>query len=244
MKQKNKIWYYPFIMIGVVFLFTNSCKKSNNADNTPLVKGTDSVTDNEGNVYKTVKIGTQWWMAENLKATKYRNGENIPQLTNISDWHSTNKGAYCNYDNDSTMGKTYGKLYNWYAVDDARALCPIGWHVPSDTEYTILTNYLGGDLLAGGKMKETGTMHWLVPNTDATNESGFSALPGGWRDCYGYFGLMNEQAYFWTGTAPHFLTAFHLVLFYNSAGVDRANELNSNFGFSIRCIKDERPMER
>ncbi len=127
-----------------------------------------TVSDIEGNTYKTIKIGTQTWMAENLKTTKYKDGSEIPNITNNGD-----------YDNNPANSETYGRLYNWYTVDDDKGVCPEGWHVPDDAEYTVLTDYLGGESVAGGKMKETGTEHWNSPNTGATNESGFTGLPRG-----------------------------------------------------------------
>jgi len=145
------------------------------------LSSTGTMTDIDGNVYETVTIGTQVWMAENLKVTHYRNGNTI---LHIIDWFSwfTLTGAYCEYDNDVNNVAVYGRLYNWYAVNDSRYIAPVGWHVPSDAEWLTLVDYLGGDTVADGKMKEIGTTHWVSPNTGATNESGFSALPGGYRD--------------------------------------------------------------
>lgn len=138
-----------------------------------------TVTDYDGNVYQTVLIGDQCWMMENLKVTHYRNGDPIPHVTDGVTWGNLTSGAYCNYNNDEGNVATYGRLYNWYAVDDSRNIAPAGWHVPSDAEWQTLVDYLGGDAVAGGKMKEAGTTHWASPNTGATNESGFTALPGG-----------------------------------------------------------------
>ena len=151
---------------------------------------TGTVTDIDGNTYQTVKIGDQWWMAENLKVTCYRNGDAIPNITDGTTWASLSTGAYCEYNNDINNVATYGRLYNWYAVTDSRNIAPAGWHVPSDAEWKQLEMYLGmsqseADATGwrgtdeGGKLKEVGTMHWNSPNTGATNESGFTALPGG-----------------------------------------------------------------
>jgi uncharacterized protein (TIGR02145 family) len=140
---------------------------------------TNTVTDIDGNIYHTVTIGTQVWMVENLKTTKYRNGDPIPNVTGNA-WAALTTGAYCWYNNDAATYKaTYGALYNWYAVADSRNIAPTGWHVPTDAEWTTLTTFLGGESVAGGKLKETGTNHWTSPNTGATNETGFTALPGG-----------------------------------------------------------------
>jgi len=142
---------------------------------------TGSVTDIDGNVYQTVKIGNQWWMMENLKVTSYRNGEAIPNVTDTTEWYNLTTGAYCYYDNDAYNTTIYGRLYNWYSINDSRSIAPTGWHVPTDEEWTTVINYLGGESVAGGKLKENGTTHWTSPNNGATNESGFSALPGGYR---------------------------------------------------------------
>ena len=135
---------------------------------------TGTVTDADGNTYRTIKIGNQWWMAENLRTTRYRNGDPIPTVTDNFTWGHLLTGACCSYDNDSSMVFTYGRLYNWHAVSDGRGLAPLGWHVPSDADWGTLVEYLGGSAVAGGKMKEAGTAHWLSPNTGATNESAFS----------------------------------------------------------------------
>jgi len=135
------------------------------------------VKDIEGNTYKTIKIGTQVWMAENLRVTKLNDGKAIQQITSIGSWPYDSTRCYCWYNNEIKYKNTYGALYNWHILDTGN-ICPEGWHVPKDTEWTILTDFLGGDVVAGGKMKEADTTHWLNPNIDATNESGFTALPG------------------------------------------------------------------
>ena len=136
-----------------------------------------SMTDQQGNVYKTIVIGTQEWMAENLKTTVYRNGNAIDNIIDNTQWIGLTTGAWASYNNDSQYDCPYGKLYNWFAVADPRHVCPTGWHEPTDAEWTTLTDYLGGEEVAGGKMKSAGTQYWIGPNTDATNESGFSGLP-------------------------------------------------------------------
>jgi len=146
---------------------------------TPTPTPTAPVTDIDGNEYATIQIGTQVWMAENLRTTKYCNGDPIPNVTDSLQWVNLATGAWAHNNNYSQYENLYGKLYNWYAVDDSRNICPCNWHVPTDAEWTTLIDYLGGEGVAGGKMKSTGTQYWLSPNTDATNESGFSGLPGG-----------------------------------------------------------------
>ena len=142
------------------------------------------------------KIGDQIWATKNLDVATYRNGDAIPQVQDIAAWANLNTGAWCYYENTTT----YGKLYNWYAVNDPRGLAPIGFHIPSEAEWTRLIEYLGGDYIAGGKMKESGTSHWISPNTDATNSSGFTGLPGGYRNNNGTFGGIGAYGYWWSSS--------------------------------------------
>lgn len=198
----------------------------------------NTMADIDGNVYPTVTIGTQVWMAENLKVTHYRNGDPIPQISNFNTWISLTTGAYCNYTNSESLVATYGRLYNWYAASDVRNIAPAGWHVPSDAEWQVLVNFLGGDGTAGGKMKESGTLHWTTPNLGATNESGFSALPAGERrNDIDYFYLGNVTS-FWSATdAPGMGGAWYR--FHNYTSTDVYHYTNDRRdGFSIRCIKD------
>lgn len=198
---------------------------------------TGTATDIEGNVYRTVIIGTQVWMAENLKITKYRNGDPIPNVTEVSGWEYLTTGAYCNYNNNSSYVTTYGRYYNWYAVSDSRNIAPIGWHVPTDDEWTTLTNYLGGANAAGGKLKETGTTHWSTPNTGATNETGFTALPGSYCTTNGSFYLIGQIGYFWSSTKYNAGSAWGRLMNYDSPSI-HTNYYNNKVGLSIRCIKD------
>jgi len=196
-----------------------------------------TVTDIDGNVYQTVTIGTQVWMAENLKVTHYRNGDPIPNVTDNTEWQGLSTGAYCNYDNDEHNVATYGRFYNWYAVDDSRNIAPEGWHVPSDAEWQTLVDFLGGDAVAGGKMKEAGYTHWLSPNTGATNESGFTALPDGYRNYLGTFNYIGYDAYFWSSTVDYGSIAWARLLNYNYSVVYRYHNVNRS-GYSVRCVKD------
>jgi len=198
---------------------------------------TGTVTDIDGNVYQTVKIGDQWWMAENLKVTHYRNGATIPLVTSSDDWYNLLTGARCAYDNDQSKVATYGYLYNWYAVNDSRNIAPARWHVPTDAEWSTLVTYLGGANVAGGKMKEIGTTNWHSPNTGATNESGFAALPGGYRPSTGYFDALGNLAYFWSSTEISSLYAWSRRLYYDNAYVDRYSDSKQD-GFSVRLVKD------
>ncbi|MFH2048723.1 MAG: FISUMP domain-containing protein [bacterium] len=202
-----------------------------------VVWRTNIIADIDGNVYQTVKIGNQLWMAENLKVTHYRNGDAIPNVTDNTTWSNLTTGAYCNYGNILNNASTYGRFYNWYAVSDSRNIAPNGWHVPTDAEWQSLVDYLGGDAVAGGKMKETGTSHWNSPNTRATNESGFSALPGGYRYTNGYCYHMGSSAYFWSSTEYGSGNAWGRGLDYGSSEVGRYSG-NKPWGFSVRCIRD------
>ena len=177
-------------------------------------------------------------MAENLKVTHYRNGEPIPNVTDPTAWSVLITGAYCEYDSDIANVAVYGRLYNWYAVDNGGGIAPEGWHVPSDAEWQTLVDYLGGDAIAGGKMKETGTTHWNTPNTGASNESGFTALPGGHRSSL--FFNMGYIARFWSFTeGDYYLSAWSRGLGYNNPAVTRdIYDSGKSCGFSVRCIKD------
>lgn len=184
--------------------------------------------------YQTVTIGTQVWMLKNLNVSHYRNGDSIPQVTDATQWANLTTGAWCYYNNDTSNGAIYGKLYNWYAVNDPRGLAPSGYHVASDAEWTTLSKYLGE--FAGGKIKETGTAHWQSPNTGATNESGFSALPGGYRDHNGNYKDINFNGVWWSST-EYYEGARGWGLGYDDPYLSR-NYNSKVDGFSVRCIKD------
>ena len=196
--------------------------------------------DNDGNEYKTITIGTQTWMAENLKTTKYRNGEPIPNVTVDESWGMLTTGAYCWYGNDSkTYKTTYGALYNWYTVVDSRNIAPQGWHVPTDAEWTTLINFLGGSNVAGGKLKEKGYTHWQE-NISATNSSGFTALPGGQHGHYnGLFWFANLYRYgpLWSSSQYNISKAWFLDM---TAGINSVTRTSfpKEYGLSVRCIKD------
>jgi len=207
-----------------------------------------TVTDYDGNIYQTVQIGDQCWMAENLKVTHYRNGNSIPSVTDYSAWSSLTTGAYCNYGNDISNVAVYGRLYNWHAVNDSRGLAPQGWHIPSDTEWKQLEMYLGMSQAdvddygwrgtnQGGQLKETGTSHWLAPNTGATNISGFTALPAGDRLDTGAFYYIQQYTGFWSTSLAGSNWAWNRGLAYNVSSIDRTGYLKT-FGYSVRCVKD------
>jgi uncharacterized protein (TIGR02145 family) len=207
-----------------------------------------SMTDQQGNTYATIVIGTQEWMAQNLRTTQYNDGTAITLVTDNAQWAANwNNGTTVPmmswYDNDQATytANTFGALYNWYAVSPTtngnRNVCPVGWHVPTDAEYTLLTDYLGGESVAGGKMKSTGTQYWQSPNTAATNESGFSGLPGGGRYSNGTFNLIGESGYWWSSTEYGTSSAWDRYLGCCSGNVDRGNN-NNTPGCSVRCLRD------
>jgi uncharacterized protein (TIGR02145 family) len=196
-----------------------------------------TVKDIDGNVYNIVTIGTQVWLVENLKTTKYRNGESIVNVTDNSTWISLKTGAYCDYNNTISNSSTYGKMYNWYAVNDIRNIAPIGWHIPTDSELTTLVNFLGGNLIAGGKLKENGTNHWGT-NTGATNESGFTALPGGYRsNTDGTFIALGSYGYWWAANSFNSTKSWNISM-YSTNNTAPIQNGTINTGFSVRCIKD------
>ena len=180
--------------------------------------------------YSTVQIGDQCWFAENLRTTTYLNGDAIPQNLSDGDWSSTTSGAMTFYNN----GPAYGGLYNWYAVDDARGLCPSGWHVPTDGEWTVMTDHLGGESIAGVQMKTT--YGWLYDD-NGTNSSGFSGLPGGYRNgIAGYFLSAGDTGYWWS-SSPNGSFAWSRYLYSTVEDVSRYNA-NRRSGWSVRCVRD------
>jgi len=205
----------------------------------PPCPGIPTITDYNGNVYNTVQIGNQCWMKENLKARNYSNGTAIPNVQSISDWLNLSTHARCWYNNDSaTYAATYGSLYNWYAVNHSGGLCPTGWHVPTNSEWFVLSTFLGGLSVAGGPLKDTGYTHWYPPNLGATDSSGFTALGGGYRNnLNGNFVHLGCTGNFWTSTATTVTGAMSRTLHWTDSAVTAYN-VNKNIGFHVRCIKD------
>jgi len=198
--------------------------------------GQSNVTDGDGIVYDVIQIGTQLWMKENLKTTKFNDGTNIPLVTDNSDWSDLTTPGYCCYDNDdATYKDMYGALYNYYAVTSGK-LCPAGWHVPTDYEWVILTDYLGGELVAGGKLKQSGTDYWNSPNYSATNETGFTALPGGIRNNDGSFSEIKDHGYWWSHTESSIIYAYCREM--NTYGGIHRYTKRINCGLSVRCVRD------
>lgn len=223
---------YLFLCLALAAFI--SCEKDDNKDDELPA----TVTDIDGNVYETVKIGNQLWMAENLRVTHYRNGSDIPNITENAAWTGLTTGARCYYDNDSaTYDTAYGVLYNGYAIADSRNIAPEGWHVATKEDWNELQTALGGSVAIGGKLKEEGTMHWISPNTGATNESDFGALPGGLRNEAGAFSNLTSSGYWW---APDEVAGENLGI--RSLYCNELNIFTYNFGkklaFSVRCVKD------
>ena len=233
-----------------------SCKKkttepTNNQSTTPtevtptIGKPGPNITDVDGNTYKTVIIGTQQWMAENLRVSKYNDGTPIPNVTDASQWSNlTNlkSGAWVYFNNDATNNAKYGKLYNWYAISPSingnKNVCPVGWHIPTDAEWKVLTDFLGGVNFAGGKMKEVGTTNWNSPNTDATNISLFTGLPGGLRVGNGNYDGIGRFGQWWSSTGDNNTNyASYIGLKGNNGNIENSSNFMS-FGISVRCIKD------
>lgn len=223
---------------GSKTVFINVTSGSNAQFNSGLTY--DTVSDSDNNVYKTITIGTQTWMAENLRTTKYRNGESIPEVTSNTEWKNLTSAAYSNYGNTSDVDAiaTFGRLYNWFAVTDSRNLAPTGWHVATDADWTTLTTFLGGESVAGGKLKETGTTHWNSPNTGADNSTGFTALPAGRREYTdGSFINTGFNGFWWTSSAYNPDYSWYRQINYDGAIVNPAN-FHKQYGFAIRCVKD------
>jgi uncharacterized protein (TIGR02145 family) len=221
-----------FIISTVILLIIliPSCKKE--VDN--------SIKDADGNVYTSVTIGTQVWMAENLKTTRYRNGDLIgtttPATLDISA-EATPKYQWA-YDGDEGNAAIYGRLYTWYAATDTRNVCPVGWHVPDDAEWTTLVTFLGDVTVAGGKLKETGITHWATPNTGATNESGFTALPGGYRYGDGTFVYIGIIGNWWNSTEYSTTIGYYQYMSYGSSFVTRSSFDKQQVVCSVRCLRD------
>ncbi len=191
----------------------------------------------EDTSYETVKIGNQVWMKKNLDVSTYRNGDIIPEVKGPDEWGKLTTGAWCYYNNDPKNGEIYGKLYNWYAVNDPRGLAPNGYHVPSNVEWGVLTKYLGGKLIAGSRLKLSGSFHWTNPNSVKLNISNYSAIPAGYRNLNGLSSFIGTDCYWWTSTSfeKNFSWCMSISNFSDSFESIFFGRVN---GFSVRCIKD------
>ncbi len=252
MKILTKIFCCLFAVIGIASILATSCKKSSETTKTtatvnPLVptggvctalfnsgKSYGTLTDVEGNTYKTITIGTQTWMAQNLRTSHFRNGDPVALVNDYSKWLALTSGAYCNFNYTKNIDSlaTNGRIYNWYAINDGRNIAPTGWHIPSSTEWALLITNLGGDAIAGNPLKEQGTTHWISPISGATNESGFTALPSGYLSYSAFFQDFGQVGEWWASTA---ITIFGLQssnsAIYNYTGHEYS-------GHSVRCVKD------
>jgi uncharacterized protein (TIGR02145 family) len=236
MKGRLISFICTFTIVGVLLLLTSSCKKDGEKDNNLT---SNEIKDIDGNIYHAVTIGTQIWMVENLKTTRYRNGDTIgstiPDTLEIAnEIQPKYQWAYKGHESNAEL---YGRLYTWYAVVESRIIAPIGWHVPTDAEWTTLTDFLGSNSIAGGKLKETGINHWNSENTGATNESGFTALPGGYRNFSGAFGHIGSLGNWWSSSDYDKNSALYLSLSSYENSVYRHISFKK-YGFSVRCIKD------
>lgn len=241
--KKGCFLFYPLVMTGLLIVFSVSCRKD---DKTDHVSEAGSVADIDGNVYNAVVIGNQEWMAGNLRTTRYNDGSSIdnPGTDNVA-WENNTRGAYTWYNNDEASYKdAYGALYNWHAVNTGK-LCPAGWRVPSDEDWTTLNRNLPAN--AGGKLKETGTGHWKETDIWATNESGFTALPGGVRlaappgnsgtETTGRFYFIGRTGRWWSSSESSSANAWYRSIHFNSGNLYRSNDYKEA-GFSVRCVRD------
>ena len=225
------------LFLSIVLTVIVSCKKEDKKPD-PVITPTGTTSD---------ASCAQSWMTQNLDVSSYRNGDPIPQVSDPDDWKTLETGAWCYYNNDPILGAIYGKLYNGYAVKDPRGLAPIGWHIPTIGEWAALKACLGGAGIAGGKMKETGTVHWTTPNTGATNTSEFSALPGGCRIGDGSFSpsgsfttigeSLGSKGFWWSSTQDGPFYLFDYAVYYLGSEFYE-NSYDMGGGFSVRCVKD------
>jgi uncharacterized protein (TIGR02145 family) len=238
--MQTKNWIFPLPIMMIFLLLVCSCKKKNDSNNPTPTQTPETVTDIDGNLYHTVTICSQLWMVENLKTTRYNDGSLIPLVTDSAEWVNSRTPRYCWYNNDTAYKSTYGALYNWYAVNTGK-LAPTDWHIPTYEEWTVLITCLGGDSVAGGKLKETGTSHWHSPNLGATNQTGFTAVPGGYREGgLGSFGFIGFFGCWWNSTELRPMDAWSRYMWNNDSSAIRCyyDELD---GFSVRCIWNKKP---
>jgi uncharacterized protein (TIGR02145 family) len=242
MKKNSRIWFYQLFVMGLILILTYSCKK----DEDSIMK----ITDADGNVYASVTLGSQDWLVENLKTTKYNDNTNIPLITDNAEWAALSSPAYCLYNNDIGKKEVYGALYNWYSVNSNK-LCPIGWHVPTDEDWTILTEYLanngygyegsgadiGKSLASKSGWSQDPTPGFVGNDQSTNNKSGFNAVPSGYRIMNGEFANIGEIDYWWTATEFNDAWSWMRHLFYQTNMVYRWYDYKQ-YGYSVRCIKD------
>lgn len=232
MKNKQRISICSLFVMASLLATLNGCtKEDENLSVDPPMAGT--VSDADGNAYDTVRIGTQTWMVQNLRTTKYNDGTDIPAATASTDWPNVITPCYCWYDNDAIDKNTYGAIYNWYVVNTGK-LAPTGWHIPTMAEFELLRNYLGGLTVGEPKMMEAGTLHWTVNAAQVTNSSGFTALPGGYR--WSSFIGKGTMACWWTSMTNGSSSAWYKSL---AGYMLSSNSATKSYGMSVRCIKNE-----
>ena len=260
MKKRRGIWISLIATVVCGVIINTGCKKNDTGsekndtvtDHNPTngkttavfspYKTYGTVTDVDGNIYKTIVIGSQTWMAENLRTTRYRNGDSIQLVNSDSTWGATMNGAYCNYARSKSIDTiaTYGRLYNWFAISDTRKIAPTGWHVASRNDWTTLYYSVGEN--DGAALKEKGVLHWLSPNTGAENTSGFTALPGGHRTPDGAFDIIGAWGNWWCPKLSAYKDISYedlcISYFYDNAQ-GGGGYRSTNSGLSVRCIKDE-----
>jgi uncharacterized protein (TIGR02145 family) len=230
--KQTQLNFSIIILLLIIAIGFNSCKKTTEPILTP---DPTSVADADGNVYGVIKIGSQFWMSENLRTTKYNDGTLISTNLDNASWSSATVGAYAIYDDNVANNSIYGKLYNWHAVNTGK-LAPIGWHVANTSDWNALVTALGGSSVAGGKMKSTSTL-WNAPNTDATNSSGFSGLASGYRATTGGYSTLGNTGYFWSSKERNSTQGDYLSLSHSSA-TSFSNGATKTFGYAVRCVKD------
>jgi uncharacterized protein (TIGR02145 family) len=236
-KKKGKYKFFlaiNLIIVSIALQLLSGCEKDWSSP-------AGTVADIEGNIYNLIKIGTQTWFGRNLETTKYNDGIVIPNVVDPDEWTYLTTDAYCYYDNSQGNKQTYGNLYNWYAVNTGK-LCPTGWHVPSSEEWKVLEDFLGGSYNAGGRLKESGTIHWDEPNYGAINSSGFSALPAGFfgEEYINYLSIFDGMGFyagFWSSTEADSLTAPTRYLSSEDHVMGSGVDMKYS-GLSVRCLKD------
>jgi len=268
--MKKRALVYQVLIVTLFIIITSNCKKDDESPinqtngkttavfNSDLTYG--KMTDQDGNIYKTITIGNQTWMAENLRATHYRNGEPIPEIKDNFMWTTTSSGAYCDFNNTDNLVliATFGRLYNWHAISDSRCIAPSGWHVPTDDEWSTLISYLGKEDTVGKNLKEASGDLWgnpnIISNSDSDwwflyvndNKSGFTATPGGMRIGHespyyavGTFLFIGYDGNFWSSSEDGNGEALYRMMYFDDNGVYRYSSSKNN-GYSIRCVKDKK----
>jgi uncharacterized protein (TIGR02145 family) len=237
--MKTKSWFYTLLLTGLLITLLLNCKKEvSPEEENPIPPSNGSVYDADGNKYNILSIGYQGWLATNLKTTKYNDGTAIPLVRDNNAWRLLSTPGYCWYKNDSiTYKKSYGALYNWFTIKTGK-LCPIGWRVPSDEEWSQLIRFLGGEAVAGGNLKEPGTLHWYSPNYASSmgNGNDFGALPGGYRNTYAGFSNIEYSGYWWSSTEFGTTYAWHRFMINNGTQAFKGGS-EKLYGYSVRCLR-------